>query len=521
MVIKLAGSEPIKGATVSLVGTEDRNNSVSISTDSGGRFAIKGVRPGSYRLSVSKNAFVAQEYGQRKPGDPGSVLTLHPGQDIRDVIFRMIPSAVISGRILDEDGEPMPHVTVSALREIHVQGTRKLRTQTDFQTNDLGEYRLFGLPPGKYLVTASLSEHFQFQGTEQRQSSELETAYSRLYYPGTPDAEKAAAIRVKAGEEIPAVEILMRQFQVYRVRGHVYNQIARRSSSGINLMLYPRSSSLEWDPNTQQVRVEAADGAFEIRDVLPGPYVLQAHWFEENRMAHVSQVNVDVSNTNLDDVSLFLTPGTNVSGRVVWDGPPALQAGELRVLIRPVDGSRTMFAGGTVRVDPSNAFTLQDLTDGTYRPQVWGQSNDCFVKDVRYGTASVFEDGFTVTRGTAPGALEITISSRGARVQGSVLNADNLPAAGVWVVLVPDAKHRSRFELYKRQATDQYGHFAFRGIAPGEYKVFSWEEVEDGAWQDPDFLGPFEIKGESVEVKESEQKSVSVVAIRVTSESKP
>jgi hypothetical protein len=172
-------------------------------------------------------------------------------------------------------------------------------------------------------------------------------------------------------------------------------------------------------------------------------------------------------------------------------------------------------------VDSANNFTLQDLADGTYRPQVWGQSKDCFIKDVRYGTAGVFEEGFTVTRGTAPGALEITLSSRGAHVQGSVVDADNLPAAGVWVVLVPDVNHRNRYELYKRQTTDQYGHFEFRGVAPGEYKVFSWEEVEDGAWQDPDFLAPFETKGETVEAKESEQRSVNVVAIHASSESKP
>ena len=518
MVIKLAGSEPVKGAMVSLVSADDHNLRVSILTDVGGRFDLKGIAPGRYRLSVSKNTFVSQEYGQRKSGDPGSALTLRPGQDVRDLIFRLIPSAVISGRILNEEGEPMPNVTVSALRDTYVEGKRKLSTETAFQTNDLGEYRLFGLAPGKYLVTASLSERFQFQDMP-RQSAEPETGYSRLYYPGTPDAEKAAAIRVKAGEEIPAVEILMRRFLVFRIRGHVYNQIARRSG-GVNLMLYPRGSNLEWDPNNQQVRVDSADGTFEIRDVLPGLYVLQAFWSEDNRF-HVSQVNLDVSNTDLDGVSLSLTLGVNVSGRIVWDGAPALKDRELRVMVSPVDGNRAMFGGGSVRVDPTNAFTFQDLADGTYRPQVWGQSNDCFVKDVRYGTASVFEDGFTVTRGTTPGALEITISSRGARVQGNVLNADNLPAAGVWVVLVPDAKHRSRFELYKRQTTDQYGHFEFRGVPPGEYKVFSWEEVENGAWQDPGFLAPFEIKGESVEVKESEQKSVSLVAIRATSESKP
>jgi hypothetical protein len=98
-----------------------------------------------------------------------------------------------------------------------------------------------------------------------------------------------------------------------------------------------------------------------------------------------------------------------------------------------------------------------------------------------------------------------------------------LPAAGVWVVLVPDVAHRSQYRLYKTQTTDQYGHFDLRGIPPGEYKLFSWEEVESGAWEDPDSLQPFEQKGEKVALQEGDQKAVNLVTIRTRSpaEAKP
>jgi protocatechuate 3,4-dioxygenase beta subunit len=511
MVVKLAGSEPIKGATVQLVSMDDRANSVSVETDSGGRFTIKRIIPGRYRLTVSKNAFVNQEYGQRKPGDPGSALTLSRGQDVRDLLFRLIPSAVIAGRILSEDGDPLPNVNVTALREAYHEGRHTLFTVTQFQTNDLGEYRLFGLAPGKYLVRATFTQRFQFMAAQQ--GAEPETAYGRLYYPGVPEASKASPIRIKAGEEIRSIEILMHRYLAYRIRGHVYNQVAKRSGRGINLMLVPRGGELEWENTDLQVRVDSADGGFEIRDVLPGSYALQAFWFDDNK-AHFSQISVDVSNADLDGVSIYLLPGVNINGRILWDGPPALQDSELRIVASPVEG-RTMMGGGSARADTVGAFTMQDVADGTYRPRVWGQSKDCFIKDVRYGTASALEDGFTVVRGAAAATLEITLSSRGARVQGSVADSDGLPSAGAWVVLIPDARHRSRFELYKRETTDQYGHFEFRGITPGEYKILSWEEVEDGAWEDPDFLKLFEQKGEAVEVKESDLKTVNVVAIRI------
>ena len=87
-------------------------------------------------------------------------------------------------------------------------------------------------------------------------------------------------------------------------------------------------------------------------------------------------------------------------------------------------------------------------------------------------------------------------------MEGTVLTEDNLPAAGVWVVAVPEENKRQFERLYKSERTDQNGAFSLHGLAPGKYKLFSWTEVEEGAWEDPDFLKPFEEKGETVEVQE-------------------
>ena len=141
-VVKLAGGEPLRKARVQLRSEEERTRTISSITDAGGLFTLKNVEPGRYRLSVSRNGFVAQQYGQRKPTDTGAVLTLRPGQEIKDLLFRLIPSAVIAGRILDEDGEPLPSVEVSATREVYAEGKRTLSTFTVVSTNDLGEYRL-------------------------------------------------------------------------------------------------------------------------------------------------------------------------------------------------------------------------------------------------------------------------------------------------------------------------------------------------------------------------------------------
>lgn len=162
------------------------------------------------------------------------------------------------------------------------------------------------------------------------------------------------------------------------------------------------------------------------------------------------------------------------------------------------------------------------MPDGELRVRVFGQSEDSFVKAVRYGSADALTDGFTPRAGSGV-TLEITLSSSGAHVQGSASDAGGLPAVGVWVVLVPEGKGREQRDLYKTAQTDQHGQFQIRGAAPGDYKLFSWDQVEQGAWEDPDFLKPFEGNGEKVTVEEGETKSVKVTTIKTasTQEQKP
>ena len=497
---------------------DDRTRSISVVTDNNGRFQFKGVDPGRYHLSVNRVGFVSQEYGQKKPDDPGALLTLRPGQEVKDLLFRLIPSAVIAGKILDEDGEPLPDVVVSALRQGYLEGKRSLATETTGQTDDLGEYRLFGLPPGRYFVSAVFPQWGRFsRGEDSEDAQPSQQGYARMYYPGTPDAAKATPITIKAGEEIPSVEILMRQVLVYRIRGHVYNQITHKAGTQTSILLLPRTKTHEWTFGEQRSLVQKQDGSFEVSDVLPGSYVLTAMWFDEGKV-HTARVPLDVSNADVEGIALTIAPGVDINGRIIWEGTPSLEQDELFVM--PESLEMTFGFASNSRVAPGNTFALKGVSDGVYLARVWGQGKDCYVKDVQYAGASALEDGFTV-KGAVAGTLEITISSRGARVQGSVADSDGLPAAGIHVVLVPDQSHRAQYRLYKTQTTDQYGHFEMRGIAPGDYKVFSWEDAESGAWEDPEFLRPFEEKGERITLQDGEQKTLNLNAIRTKATESP
>jgi len=117
------------------------------------------------------------------------------------------------------------------------------------------------------------------------------------------------------------------------------------------------------------------------------------------------------------------------------------------------------------------------------------------------------------------------MSSRVARLSGVVLDANSLPAAGATVVLIPDPPHRGVVWQYKSTTTDQNGKFYMSGLTPGDYKVFSWDFVDeseegyDADWFDPEWLKPYEIKGESVHLEESGQQSVHLALIETRGDS--
>ncbi|MGA2427275.1 MAG: carboxypeptidase-like regulatory domain-containing protein [Candidatus Acidiferrum sp.] len=315
---------------------------------------------------------------------------------MKDLQFRLIPSAVIAGRILDEDGEPLAEVRVSALREVYSKGKRSRSPKVIVETNDLGEYRLFGLAPGRYFVSAVYPHWNRFGGeSDSQDTGSSAQGYAKIYYPGTPDAARANSFTVKAGEEIPSVEMLMQKVLVYRIRGRVYNQITHKPGIGTNIILTAKTQNQnsEWDAG-YQISVQKQDGSFEIPEVVPGSYALSGLWFEEGRV-YSTTIPINVGNADVEGIAVTIAPGVNINGQILWEGKPSLEKDELTVMPMPVDLDITFH--GVARVDPGNFFTLKDMGEGTYRAEVQGQSKDCYVKDVRYAGSSVLDDGFTVS----------------------------------------------------------------------------------------------------------------------------
>ncbi len=136
-----------------------------------------------------------------------------------------------------------------------------------------------------------------------------------------------------------------------------------------------------------------------------------------------------------------------------------------------------------------------------------------YLKSVRVGDQDVTFTGVDFTQGVPSGEMTVVLNPNGGQIDGSVQNAKGENAVGAMVTLIPEESRRSVSWLYKTASTDQNGHFTMKGVRPGKYKIYAWEEIEMGAYQDPDYVKPHESAGQDVTVDDKGHETVQLTAI--------
>jgi polysaccharide lyase family 4-like protein len=260
------------------------------------------------------------------------------------------------------------------------------------------------------------------------------------------------------------------------------------------------------------VQPDEKTGDFEIKGVGPGEYTVLALWFDGGKVRTGSQ-SVDVIGSDVSDVSIVLTRGIDISGRVTLEGKSAQSSSDTVVVLMPSEKEAFFSPPAEARVQPDGSFTLNEVGDGSYSITVASKCEDCYVKSAKANGVDLLEQGVQIGSGNAPSSVGIVYSSNTATVNGAVTNKDDLPAAGSLVVLVPDLADHPKRDRYHTATTDQYGRFEIRGVPPGHYKAYAWEKMTGDSYKDPDFLRPFETEGESLDVSENDRMSVQLKLI--------
>src|SRR5271168_489943 len=261
-VVRAASNAPLRKAYIHVRNADEGPHAKGYGTRTGdsGRFSITGIPSGRYSLRVERVGYVDQFYGESGSQGHEAILALAPGENAHDLLFRMVPWSVISGRITNENGEPVIRASVVAMRSRVEDGERQLDVHESALTNDLGEYRIWSLGKGRYYIRADRDHSTSFPS---RGALSRGTGYAPVFYPGTSDVAQAVALDVRAGQEVPSVDFILVPARASRVSGHVTSAIPGYKMTWANVMLAPASRS-GFQGFGQEAVVDTAKGSFQI-----------------------------------------------------------------------------------------------------------------------------------------------------------------------------------------------------------------------------------------------------------------
>jgi 5-hydroxyisourate hydrolase-like protein (transthyretin family) len=515
-VVTAAEGSPLKSARVALV-REHGGSSPRIYaaiSDSDGHFTIKDVAPGRYDFLAVRTGYVDQPY-QSNGTDRGAVLALQPGQHLADVLFRITMAAVITGHVNNEDGEAMARVRVTALRrpteeetiEEELPTSQKLEPTpvSSAQTDDRGEYRIFGLKPGEYYVKATDSSEPEMNmpvGQYQFIREFLGSDYAPVFYPGVPRLGQAQPVPLSAGAEVQ-VDFAMRQVKTVEISGHVISP-GGTPASDVSINLEEAQGE---DYSSERYASTDTKGNFSLKGIPPGSYVLFAYQRVQGEKPYSARQKLEVGNDNIDSVTLVLGGGMNFSGRLTIAGPGSVRRDRIFIRLIPVGEGTSWGNAGDVKKD--GTFEIADVKEGSYAVSIRGPEEGWYTKSVRLGADDVLANGLQVEKGSSGGTLEIVVSTGTALLEGSV-SEDDKPAIGARVHLTVDPETPYNRMRSRTVSTDQNGHFSLQ-IAPGKYQVVAKSRSLTGggaATSDP----------RTVNVSEHDRKTIQLTIAPETGE---
>lgn len=530
---------PVRRARVT-VRSEEYGNGWSATTDDGGRFEVRAVPGGRYTVQATKPAWLAATYGATRPGRPGTPIPVAEGQRVQGITLRMSRGAVLTGTVVDQAGQPLPGVNVAAMRYgfSEVSGDRVLRaTGTDAMTDDQGAYRCYGLPPGDYVVMASLRSGSPTALLDLRRITEDDISralsdaksgaalaapqsttnaaptplvgYAPVFFPGTADVARAMTVKLGAAEERAGLNLTLDVVPTARVEAvPSFPDNANRQSLQVYLVAQQPVAGAASGMATGR---RDADGRVIFAGVTPGAYTViaraalaadpaaqapSAPAAGRGRAATpppTLYASVDISVDGRDlVVPLEIAPGLSVSGRVTFDDAAnAPKDAAVRVSVVPIKSGPALSVS-PAPTDASGAFHLVGVPAAKYRIDYSAsRSLDAWqLVSATVGGREVLDAPLEIRSGENTSDLVLRFTSRPSELAGRLQSSGGQPAPAFSIIVFSVDRAfwtpSSRRVRQLRPATD--GVFSVRGLPAGEYYIAALTDVEPGEWFDPAFL---------------------------------
>ncbi len=522
--------QPVRRATIRLAGATGTSTRL-VGTDDEGKFVFDALPAGSFTVSATKPGFVQTYYGSKHPGrGPGVPIAVADGQHV-DVSLKIWPGGVITGAITDSRGHPAPNVPVAV---IGIGSQSASAAPTRSVTDDRGVYRIFGLAPGDYLVSAvprlGTGAGGRGRASDITGVTDAEVQWARgareaghaaapipapgrivdyvpVYYPGTTDAGAAAAVSVTAGDERSGIGLALQIVTTARITGTLVDASGQEVTSA-TVSLVPRrrdppspAEALVASGALTLPRAIVSAAGFLIAGVAPGEYTIVARSGSGQRGAapppgstilwSVSDLTVDGGDQR--DLVLRLLPGVKLSGTIVFEHSSLTPPADMSAIDLSLEALASASAPRAV-VNASGSFQFSSIVPGLYALKVTppgaAAGSRWTLKSAMLNGRDLSDGAFDVKPGDDVTGLVITLTDRAAEISGRFVDAGGDPITRYSVIVFPADKtlwlpNARRIRLV-RPATD--GSFTVPGLLAGDYAIAAAEDVDVTDLADPTFL---------------------------------
>jgi len=481
---------PVDHATVRLVQLSEEGAAYVGATSAEGTFHFENVAPGDYRISAERAGFEAEGT------DP---IHLSAGQKLRDVTIAATPLAVVTGRVVDSDGEPVPSAGVGVLRAEWQRGKRSYQQSGGAQTNEAGEFRIAGLAPGRYRLYATPPGANALRFAISEGPGQPERRLGWTYAPTGQDLDGAATFELAPGQTIDRAEVKLPMLPSFHLRGKVENG-ADNGGAMPRMLVAEKTDNgrpTAWFAVMGRIR---KDGTFDLGGVPPGVYTVAA-----GRFGAPETEPLDVTVTSHDVGGMLLPkqrPAT-VKVRIEFRGDEKLKHGDPMILLNRLSPSTFMeMPRGPRMTRRPDGGVFENVRAGRYEP-VYASAGAWHVESMMYAGQPLVDGAIDVPPG-ADGQLDIVLAPGTASIAGkvkegaakmAVVVAENAPPGNV-------AVHLSEL--------DGQGRFTVGNLAPGKYVVFAIGKRQEWPWQNADFVRLLRESGAFADLTDKSSAEVEV-----------
>jgi hypothetical protein len=472
--------EPVRKAYVGVFGPFAGANSV---TDAAGKAVFERLPDGQFTVQAGHPNYPPP----RRFGMFRQQVELKPGERKQRISIGMVPAASLTGRIVDQDGDPVPQCNVQAMRRDPMQKGR-IDAFGNAQTKPNGEYRLFNLVAGRYYVAANCQGPFFIPHPLSDRPPRATVRYLAQVYPGAEDFASAAMLDLAPGSERSGVDFRMAQ-------GPVSSALVKLFPPGpppggpLQAMMVSRDPFAQSLQGMQAGALSPALGGYLFERLLPGSYEVVAFAAQAGK-AYGGRMVIEVESGKTAEISLPVGPGADLAGRLEMDDGSPVTGGVAQVFLQALGDSPTPGGQQPAKVEEGGAFTISGLLPGRWRVRAYGLPNNGYVKSVSFGDREVPDRIIDLASG-ASGPLRILVGTKGGTIEGSLRGEPN-----VQVVLFPDSGDDEQL----RSAGSQGSRYQFTNVPPGKYRLVALGSLSMGIT--PDMGAALAPLSKAVEVEE-------------------